>query len=366
MTSHGLPGMFAGRPPWGVTLLLILAAVAGCRSDPTGLDALYPEAARNGVNPVLLDQAYVRARETPGIRSLLVQRNGVLVAEEYFHGGGVDSLDQVWSVTKSVTSILTGIALEEGYLTSLDQTLDQFLSPIVGDIPESKGEISLRDLLTMTCGLEWHELDGGGEYSRWVSSPDMIRYVLDLPWAHPQGEVFHYHTGATHLLAVSLAQASGVPLLDFANTHLLSPLGITEAEWWQDERGYYTGGMGLYLRPRDLMKVGELFLNEGVWEGRRVLPAAWVRESTSPHVVTGDAVPFGPEYGYLWWIGRGQRRDFYFANGFAGQILLVAPDLDLVVVATSGWRGLDWEQAGAQWGDVMGLIVDGVLPAVQP
>ena len=354
----------------GCSLVRLLACAAllagGACADPSGPDSRYPDAAEHGINAVLLDQAYTRARETAGIRSLLVQRHGALIAEEYFHGARGDSLYQVWSVTKSVMSILTGIALEEGYLTSLDQTLEEFLPPIVDSLPADKGEISIRHLLTMTTGLEWHELDGGGEYNRWVTSDDMIQYVLDLPWVHTPGDVFHYHTGATHLLSVVLTEATGMSMLDFARRHLLDPLGIEEAEWWQDERGYYTGGMGLHLRPRDMLKIGELFLREGMWGGTRLLSQEWVRESTSPHVSTGDAVPFGPEYGYLWWIGRDQGRDFYFANGYGGQFILVAPDLDLVVVATSGWRSFTWAEAGAQWSDVIGVVVNDVLPAVRP
>jgi len=344
---------------------LVLAATA-CRSDATGPETRYPEAAPHKVNAELLDQAYARARETPGIHSLLVQRNGVLIAEEYFGGSPADSLYQVWSVTKSVMSILAGIALDEGYLTSLDQTIDTFLRPIVDSLPEDKGGITIRNLLTMTSGLEWHELDGGGEYNRWVTSGDMIQYVIDLPWEHHPGEVFHYHTGATHLLSVILTEATGTPMLDFARQHLFEPLGIDQVEWWTDERGYYTGGMGLNLRPLDMLKIGEMFLRDGTWNGVQVVPAAWVRASTTPQVSTGNAVPFGPEYGYLWWVGHGQGRDFYFANGYGGQFILVSPALDLVIVTTSGWRGLTWEEAGAQWSGVIGLVVNGVLPAVQP
>jgi CubicO group peptidase (beta-lactamase class C family) len=347
-----------------VTGVAALAALA-C-GDATGPSAGYPQAEAHGVDAGLLEQAYARARETPGILSLLVQRNGVLVGEEYFHGSAADSLDQVWSVTKSMMSILTGIALDEGYLTSLDQTLADFLPPIVDSLPEDKGRITLRNLLTMTTGLEWHELDGGGQYNEWVSSDDMIQYVVDLPWVAVPGTVFHYHTGATHLLSVILTEATGTPTLDFARQHLFEPLGIQNVDWWTDERGYYTGGMGLFLRPRDMLKIGELFLRQGVWEGVRIVPEAWVQESTSAHVSTEHAVPFGPEYGYLWWVGHGQGRDFYFANGYAGQFILVAPGLDLVVVTTSSWRGLgSWDEAGAQWSGVIDVVVNGVLPSVR-
>jgi CubicO group peptidase (beta-lactamase class C family) len=326
---------------------------AGCGTNPQGID------------PDLLEQAYAQARETPGIRSLLVQRHGVLVREEYFHGGAADSLEQVWSVTKSVTSTLIGIALEHGYLTSLDQTLSEFLPPLIDSLPADKGRITLRQLLTMTSGLEWHELDGGGEYNRWVTSGDMVQYVVDRPWAAQPGEKFNYNTGGTHLLAVVLAQATGVPALDFAREHLFGPLGITQLDWWTDERGYYTGGMGLYLRPRDMLKIGELFLRHGVWNGATVISSQWVEEATASHISTGNAVPFGPEYGYSWWVGYGQGHAFYFANGYAGQFILVVPDLDLVIVATSSWSGLTHSTAGTQWMGVMDVIVNRVLPAVK-
>ena len=346
-------------------LLATMLGVVACDSDATGPGDRFPEAGAHRINARVLEQAYDRARETPGILSLLVQRDGVLVAEEYFHGSSADSLDQAWSVTKSVVSILTGIALEEGYLTSLDQTLAEFLTPIVDSLPADKGRITIRQLLTMTSGLQWHELDGGDEYSRWVASDDMVQYAIDRPWAYAPGEHFLYNTGATHLLAVALARATGQSTLDFAHQHLFGPLGIDTVGWWRDERGYYTGGMGLQIRARDMVKIGQMFLQQGLHGGTRIVSQAWVAESTSPHIGTGQPAAYGSEYGYLWWIGSSRGRDYYFANGYAGQFILVAPALDLVVVATSSWRGLDWNEAGAQWGNIIGLIADGVLPAVR-
>jgi CubicO group peptidase (beta-lactamase class C family) len=343
--------------------LLAPFLVVACGSDAAGPDARYPEAAAHGMDAGALERAFSEARDIEGIRTLLVQREGVLIAEEYFHGSRPDSLYQVWSVTKSIVSVLTGIALDRGDLTGLDQTLAEYLAPIVDSIPDDKGRITVRDLLTMTCGLEWHELDGGDQYSTWIHSPDMIQYVIDLPWVSPPGRTFHYHTGCTHLLAVLVAEATGTPLLDFAREHLFGPVGIEESDWWTDEREYYTGGMGLYLRPADMVKLGELMLREGVWNGAPVIPADWVRASTAAQVSTGNAVPFGPEYGYLWWVGHDDGRDFYFANGYAGQFILVVPELDLVATATSTWRGMTWNEAGAQWSAVISVIVDGVLPA---
>ena len=355
---------FTSRPGLRSWLgVVAIGALASC-SDATGPDTRYPEAVAQDISPALLDRAYGQARQTPGILSLLVQRHGVLVAEEYFHGSAPDSLNQVWSVTKSVMSILTGIALERGHLSSLDQTLQDLLPPVLDSLPPDKGRITLRQLLTMTSGLQWHEFDGGGEYSRWVTSDDMIQYVVDRPWAYEPGQAFLYNTGGSHLVSVILTEATGTSTMDFARQNLFGPLGIEQAEWWTDERGYFTGGMGLWLRPRDMLKIGEMFLREGTFGGTRVVSAEWVRESTAPFVSTGNAAPYGPQYGYSWWVGQGQGHDFYFANGYAGQFIFVVPELDLVVVATSSWRGMDWNTAGAQWGGVIDVIVNGVLPAV--
>ncbi len=109
-----------------------------------------------------------------------------------------------------------------------------------------------------------HHLQGEHE---WVTSRDMIQYSVDLPWRDPPGEVFHHKTAGTHLLAVVVAEATGSPLLDFARQRLFGPLGIQDVVWWTDERGYYTGGMGLFLHPRDMVKLGELVLREGTWQG---------------------------------------------------------------------------------------------------
>jgi len=354
------------RPRTGTILALCaVVALAACSDGPAEPDSRLPSAAENGIDARQLEDAYLQAEETSGLLSLLVQRHGTLVAEEYFHGSSADSLNQVWSVTKSMTLILTGIALEQGYLSSLDQMLGDFLGPVVDSLPADKASIPLRHLITMTSGLEWHELDGGGQYNDWVTADDMIQYAVDLPWRDPPGQVFHYNTAATHLLAVAVAEATGTPLLDFARLHLFGPLGIDQADWWTDERGYYTGGMGLFLRPRDMVKLGELFLREGTWQGTPVLTSDWVRASTQAHVSTGNAMPFADHYGYLWWVGHSQGREYYFANGYAGQFILVAPALDLVVVATSAWEGLSYTSAGAQWTRVISLIVNGLLPAVQ-
>jgi CubicO group peptidase (beta-lactamase class C family) len=240
-----------------------------------------------------------------------------------------------------------------------------YLSPVVDSIRPEVAQTPIRFLLLMSSGLDWHELDRGNSYSEWWQSDDMVQHVVDLPIVHQPGARFIYNTGASHLLSVILTEATGMPTLDFARQYLFDPMGFSGASWLQENRGYYTGGMGLRITARDMMKIGQMFLDEGVYAGTRIVPASWVSESTTPHLSTGNAIPFGPEYGYLWWVGEGSGRDFYFANGYGGQFILVDPELALVIVAQSSWRGTDWDEAGEQWYEVLSLLVEGILPAVQ-
>ena len=336
----------------------------GCQGDPAGVQDRFPEAPPHGIDPAALAHVYAQAEGIPGLQSLLVPRHGILVAEEYFHGFERDSLHDVRSVTKSVVSILTGIALEEGHIGSIDQTLGELLPAFVPTLPVEKSRISVRDLLMMSSGLDWHELDGGSSYGEWWASDDMLQFILDLPVVHEPGERFIYNTGASHLLSVILTEATGQSTLEFARQHLFSPLEVGEVDWLMLPDGYFAGGMGMRVSARTMMRIGQMFLEGGVYGGTRIVPADWVTRSTTAHLSTDGVMPFGPEYGYLWWIGRSAGREFYFANGYGGQFILVHPDLDLVVVASSRWRGMDRQSAGSQWYRVISLIVDGVLPTV--
>jgi CubicO group peptidase (beta-lactamase class C family) len=234
---------------------------------------------------------------------------------------------------------------------------------VVDSIRPALAETSIRHFLMMSSGLDWHELDGGSSYGEWWQAEDMIQHVVDLPIVHVPGGRFIYNTGASHLLSVIVTEATGLPTLDFARLHLFEPLEFRDSSWLQENRGYFTGGMGLRITARDMMKLGQTLLDGGRHNGDQIVPSEWVTESTSRHISTQDAVPFGPGYGYLWWVGEGNGQGYYLANGFGGQFILVAPGLDLVVVAQSRWRGMSWDDAGAQWYRVLRLIVEEILPA---
>jgi len=301
-----------------------------------------------------------------GMRSLLIVRRGKLVGEEYFNGNRVDSLNHLRSATKSVTALLVGIAVRKGSIRSTAQTLPDVIPPSVATIPADKWAITVKNLLTMTAGFEWNESQSVTEYNNWVLAPDQINYVLERPLSDVPGSRFNYNSGATHLLSPILAEASGKSTRAFAQENLFTPLGISDLTWETDKRGYQNGAAGLALRPRDLAKIGALILQEGYSGTTELVPSDWIREMTTAksHGVWLYGAMGQLDYGDLIWIGKVRGSDAYLCEGYGGQVLLVVPSLDLVIVATTTWQSLGYG-ASSQAAAVINLIVNSVLPAVK-
>jgi CubicO group peptidase (beta-lactamase class C family) len=281
--------------------------------------------------------------EFPNVRSLLVVRDGRLVFERYYGGSGANQVFEVYSITKSVTSALLGIALAQGKLASVDQRLADFFPRYASDADPRVRRVTLADLLTMRAGFS------GAPIS---SSSNWIRTLMTRPLEHEPGTVFSYDSGSSHLLSAVLTKVTGEQAATLARERIFRPLGITGGWRWQDDgQGVSIGGDGLAMRARDLAKLGQLYLQEGRWNGKQVVPAAWVRRSTRPHANVGA----GQGYGYQWWVQDGPRGRAYAALGYGGQAIVVLPALDLVVVLTTVPRGDTDVQA----------IVRQILPAVE-
>jgi CubicO group peptidase (beta-lactamase class C family) len=269
-------------------------------------------------------------------------------------------------VTKSVTSTLIGIALDQRVLESLDQTVGETLDPIVPGLPAGVRSVALRDLLTMRSGLPWHELNSTvQDYGPWVSAPDPLRWILEKPLEAVPGERWNYNTGASHVPSAILAEAAGQSARAFGQAHLFDALGEQIGAWPADPRGYNFGGHGIALTGRTLVKLGRLFLDGGAYQGRQVVSSAWVREATRQHASTGDATLYGPGYGYFWWIGADPRsgRSFYFAAGYGGQFIFNVPSASTTIVATMEWNGVS--AAGPNYTFALRTIVETILPAFQ-
>ena len=298
----------------------------------TGWHTSTPE--EQGMDSALLAQLFERIeRDQINLHSVLIVRNGYLVTEAYFQPYTADIRHQVASVTKSVISSLIGIAIDQGYLHSVDQSLlDFFPGRWIANDDAQKRAITLEHVLNMTSGLKCK--DRSGTDAEMQRSTGWIQFMLDLPMAHTPGAEFSYCSGGPLLLSAVLEKATGQNTRDFANTHLFAPLGIppaTDVEWGGDPQGYALGGYGLYLTPRDMAKLGYLYLNHGQWAGQQVVSSQWVTASSTTQSTWNEEGP--RDYGYLWWLYPAH--GYYAAMGLAGQQIHVVPDRNLVVVFTS-------------------------------
>jgi CubicO group peptidase (beta-lactamase class C family) len=341
--------------------LLLCVGLVCSEKDPV---SPYPQAKKQNIDAEKLERAFTAARNDGGVASLIVARNNVIVAEELYHTEQADTFLNIFSITKSVTSILTGLAMERGHLQRVDQKVGPILQKISEHYTDRYEDLTIQHLLSMSGGWPWSELDAAAtDYVKWNSSPNQVDYLLSLPSIHQPGEIFTYNSGASHLLSVILTEATNQSTREFAIEHLFTPLGISPGTWSRDKQGYYNGSSTLRLGPHALLKIGLLFLNDGTYNGQQIVPKAWVRESTQTFIRTDDAVPFGPGYGYLWWTGSQNGHNYYFANGWGGQFIVNVPDLSLTVVAQSNWT-IGKRAAHEQWWNTINIIMNDILPAV--
>lgn len=291
-----------------------------------------PELVRMDSN-VLDHMIYEVENNYYGVYSILVIRYGFIVKEWYEMFASKDYLFRLYSVSKSVTSALIGIAIDKGYINSLNElVLDYFPDKDIANLDPQKESITIEHLLTMTTGLDWPEYypyeDPRNPYHDWKASEDHVEFVLNRTMIAVPGETFNYNTGATHLLSAILQRATNISTIDFANQYLFGPLSIENSNWLQDPQGVACGGDGLFLRTRDMAKIGYLFLKGGIWDRRQIISESWVRTSTSPLIYLG----FNNEYGYQWWINSEDR--CYRALGYGGQQINVFYSRDLLVIFT--------------------------------
>ena len=298
----------------------------------------------------MIDYVYDQAFN---LHSIIVVKNGYIVLEEYpsprYHQ---TSHHILYSVTKSVTSALVGIAIDKGFIEDVNQTvIDYFPNRTIENLDSRKNQITIEHLLTMSAGFEWVGPDlMSPEYSwgQTVSSGNPIEFILNLNMSYDPGTTWYYNGGCSHLLSAIITTTTGNSTLEFAHEYLFGPLGITSVYWPQDPQGIYYGGQNIGLRPRDMAKFGFLFLNNGTWDGEQIISKEWVETSTETRFVPH----YG--YGYQWWTFF--PHEIYFAWGLYEQRIIVVPEYDLVIVFTAGIEdGPDPEPE---------LVFEYILPAV--
>ncbi len=274
-----------------------------------------------------------QALETSPVYGMLTVKDGVIIDEYYQDGYSADSVFPLHSCSKSFTGTLVGIAIQQGYIHSVDDLLSDYLPQVLEQEDAGKHQITLRHLLTHTSGLEWYEWNGASNWEEFRSAENWVDYILNRQLVHQPGSTFAYSTGGTHLLTAALEQATGQNALDYARENLFAPLGMDSVTWGTDPQGITDGGNGIAMTLRDAARFGELCLNNGEWEGEQLIPADWLADSTTAkNNGAGDGTG---SYGYQWWIRSFNGYDCYYAFGAHGQYILIVPELELVTVIAS-------------------------------
>lgn len=308
-------------------LLWLLALVTGlctqALAQPVDRDRIIA-----ALEPERLGQ---QADALPRIHSLLISHRGERILERYYAGRTASQPANMKSASKSVISALVGIALDKGYISSVDEPVATFFPEFRH--PQSPAlwqQLTVRDLLTMQGGLQ---STSGRNYGRWVVSDNWVQTALSQPFVAEPGSDMIYSTGSTHILSAILTKVTGMSTRAFAQEHLASPMGFRMAYWSQDPQGIYFGGNDMEITPRQMLAFGELYLNNGRYNNTQIVSTDWVEKSHQSHAVSPRGQ--GRFYGYGWWLREMAGMLVPLAWGYGGQLIFVVEEYDLVIVVTS-------------------------------
>ena len=330
--------------------LLCAAAAAGAQTASAPLPRSAPEA--QGIpSAAILSFVEEAEQKLDALHSVIIVRHGQVVAEGWWEPYAADEPHMLYSLSKSFTSTAVGLAVSDGKL-SIDDPILKFFPD---DAPAAPGEnlkaMRVRDLLTMTTGHHNEDIQA----FPFGADENLVKRFLALPVAHKPGTFFVYNTPASYILSAIVQKVTGQTVLDYLRPRLFEPLGTADPTWDASRQGISMGGFGLNLRTEDIAKFGQLYLRKGEWQGRQLVPAAWVDAATSRQVSNGSAPASDWEQGYGFQFWR-SRHGFYRGDGAHGQFCLVLPQHDTVIAITSGTRDM---------GSVMNLVWDRLVPALK-
>lgn len=311
--------------------LLALAASA-CAQEASDTTTASPWPAQSAARRISLEEVASSVAALPRVSGFVLFQDGAITHQYYARNGAFTKPINIKSASKSILNALTAIALRRGDLRSLDAPISEFLPQYFVRIPQNdpRRTITVRHLLTMSSGLPSTSIHS---YGAWVSSRDWIAYALDRELVNEPGSRMTYSTGDTHFLAAVLTRATGMSLRSYAQRHLFDPLGVQIGGWDRDPQGNYFGGNNMALSPKALLAFGRLYLEGGVYEGRRVLSKDWIETSWTPRFLN-SSFNTRHDYGYLWWHTHYAGESTWFAWGYGGQFLFVIPSLNAIVVFT--------------------------------
>lgn len=294
-----------------------------------------------GFNPQLFSPFFdALNKEKHKLHSVLIIKNDKLIMEEYFNGYDWEKQQDLRSVNKSIASLLLGIALEKGYIKSLDEPAVKYIEEFkdAKNPDPRKNEITIRHLITMSTGLECNDWDkkSAGQEDRLFKRKVWIQSIVNIPMTNDPGTVSNYCTAGVILMKEIIERASGMAYTEFAKTHLLAPLGITNYRWGHtNKKEVISAGKRLYMAPRELAKIGQLVLHQGKYNNKQIVPKNWIKDiNTAKTQITGI------DYTYLWWklpfAKDGKPVDVTCATGNGGQYIMIFPEYDMTVIFTGG------------------------------
>ena len=303
----------------------IVLLMAGLLLPPVQLIAA-EEAVGNQAEIYSFTRAHQAAQRLPRLHSLLINHGGELVFEEYYN-----DTDPNRPANMKSASALVGIAIDKGLIEGVEQAVADYFPELGATGSEiEKSTITIENLLTMQSGLE---TTSNRNYGKWVLSDNWVEFALNQPLVATPGTRMIYSTGSTHLLSAILAKASGMSTKQFAQQMLTSELGYSMSYWPQDPQGVYFGGNDMEMTPRQMMRFGTLYLQDGRYDNRQIVSQNWIEQSHKPHAISPRGQ--GRFYGYGWWLRDLAGMQVPVAWGYGGQLIFVVKELDLVVVATS-------------------------------
>ena len=290
---------------------------------------------------------YHESADLWAVRSLLVFRNNKLVAETYTKNTAeITQHIPIWSCTKQVMGILTGIAIEQGMIDDVNDPVQKYLPEEIARHPD-KGAITIQQLLQMESGIAFSNDGFNGESAKLLREipSNSLDFILGLPFSYAPGLQCHYNDGDPHLISAILQKQTGITTKDWANEALFSKINFQNYHWEVYKDGITMGAFGISTTPREMARIGHLVLNKGNWNGQQIVNSAWIDEMTSSKVsVEKFNYPGQPfSFGYLWWVD--ESRGIVFMGGHGGQFVIVKPSKNLVIVTTAD-KTDDWEKFG--------------------
>lgn len=356
-----------------IGIIFVLIFITGCVKDTTEtikdigeLNFSTPE--KQGMSSSVLNTAYEKVLSYSFVDGLIIAKNGFIIGEQYFNGYDKTKTHNVKSVSKSILSIITGMAIEDGSIPSLDaKMMDYFPEYKTSSLDPRKLNITVEHLLSMRMGILSEVGNENSVYFDFYNSSNWIKKTIEYPLAHSPGTQMNYNTFQTHLLSVLVAKATHKNAKDYATEVLFKPMKIDLDGWEKDPQGNYFGGNSMRFTLREMYLFGKLYHNGGKLYNTQIVPKKWIDKSLS--ITTNfNQLYIGAfknyNYGYLWWLGEINTQKMYLAYGYGGQFVVVFPDLDLIIVTTTN-NEVSAAKASSQEVTLFDFISQQILPAIQ-